>query len=98
MAEEYTKGTFPLWYRSTGFKEGLIITADFINPLFQEQIGLNLTEHGRGLYFINYTFQIYGIYVAIFYENGIKKITQNFKVMPSSYPFFGSGNLVNRSG
>jgi len=93
MAEKYTIGLVRLWYKATGFKEGLNVTADLIKPDLTKEIGITFTEAGEGMYFVNYNFKHTGSYVSIMFENGDKKVSQNFNIVRRSG--FGGKNLLN---
>jgi hypothetical protein len=92
MAEDYPPGLSRLWYRSSGFKEGQIVTADFRDPHLKKYLGLNFVEAGDGLYYLDYQFRTLGIHIAIIYENGIKVTSQNFRIIRSGR---SRGNLLN---
>jgi hypothetical protein len=92
MAEDYPLGTSKLWYRSTRFKEGLVVTADFRGPDLIKYSGLSFEEAREGLYYLDYTFQTSGIHIVIIYENGIKVTSQNFRITRNGRP---RGNLLN---
>ena len=80
MAEEYYIGTNRIVYKSTGFEEGLAIFVDLYCPNFTREPSIILIEIGEGLYFFEHDFLQCGIYTGIFYENGEKKISQNFRI------------------
>jgi len=92
MAEKYPPGLVRLWYRATGFKEGIKVTGDFRGPEGIRDIALEFEEEGDGIYFLDYHFPMVGSYVGIFLEDGIKKVSQNFNI---EEPFRG-GRLILR--
>lgn len=92
MAEIYNPGPVRLWYRSSGFKEGLIVTGDFRGPNDLYHNDLQFTEDGDGLYYLDYNFTKFGTYVLLVRENDTKMTTQNFLIISSGQ--VKSGNLV----
>jgi len=94
MAEEYYVGKRRIVYKSVGFITGLNVSVDMYFSSGEKESGINLIEIENGLYYFNYFFPTKGMYTGIFYENGIKKIAQNFRVIiePS---FNGGGRIVS---
>jgi hypothetical protein len=92
MAEDYGLGQSRLWYRATGFKEGLIVKADIWSPSLAKHFGLGFTEEADGFYYLDYTFLEKGTYVMLVYEDGIKVTSQNFKISRRGIP---GGNVLN---
>ena len=92
MAEIYNPGPVRLWYRSSGFKEGLIVSGDFCGPNDLYHNDLQFTEVGDGLYYLDHVFTVQGNYVLLVRENDTKATTQNFSIVPSGQ--MKSGNLV----
>ncbi|MHA1169805.1 MAG: hypothetical protein ACTSPI_17570 [Candidatus Heimdallarchaeaceae archaeon] len=98
MAEKYSPGLVRLWYRATGFKEGIKVTGDFRGPERIRDTALEFIEEGDGIYHLDYCFPMVGSYVGIFLEDGIKKVSQNFNIEepPRGGRFVPRGsNLLN---
>lgn len=96
MAEQYRPGLQRLWYRSTGFREGIDVRGDFRGPGGICHIGLVFIEESDGLYFLDYDFSMIGSYVIVISENGVKKTSQNFFIeKPPSGGGRSKGNLLN---
>lgn len=100
MAEQYPIGVTELRYRATSFKESLDVRADIVQPDSIWQYDLAFTEIGGGLYFKTIDFNIPGVWTALFYENGIKRTSQNFLIQEqnSNMIFVQSNNnqIINR--
>jgi hypothetical protein len=80
MAEIYHVGINRITYRSTDFIEELSIFVDLYRPDGCREPSIFLCEMGDGLYYFGYNFCILGVYTGIFYENGVKKTSQNFRI------------------
>jgi len=80
VAEQYPPGVNRIFYKSTGFKEGLEIQVDILYPNMGNDAGIFLTEVGGGLYYFDYNFPAVGIYAAVFWENGIKRGAQVYNI------------------
>ena len=91
MAEEYLVGTNRIVYRSTNFGEGLDIFVDLYCPDGLRKPSIPLIEIGEGLYYFRYNFSDVGIYTGIFYEDGVKKISQNFRILKKDV---SSGSVI----
>ena len=71
MAEQYSPGANRIFYKSSGFKEGLEVWVSIHYPdLHEDQV--ILVELGEGIYYFDYNFEIVGMYVTVFYEDGNK--------------------------
>lgn len=95
MAEHYPPGLQRLWYRATGFNEGMVVKGDFKGPGGIQHTGLTFTEDSGGLYFLDYDFPVVGSYVVVISENGVKKTSQNFLIEKPPSRSRGKGNLLN---
>lgn len=97
MAEEYFVGSNRIIYKSTAFKEGLAIFVDLLRPDMSREPSIVLTEIGDGLYYFEYNFLEVGVYTGIFYENGVKKISQNFRIdtKPFGRRMINGDKLIN---
>jgi len=96
MAERYLLGGNRIIYKSMNFQEGLEVFVDLYRPDFTRELSIILTELGDGLYYFEYNFSQVGVYTGIFYENGEKKISQNFKIEKSVTGRMVPGtNLIN---
>jgi len=80
MAERYFLGSNRIIYRSTSFQEGLNVVVNLFHPDLTEESGIALTEIREGLYYFEHKFVKKGIYTGIFYEDGVKVTSQNFKI------------------
>ncbi|MHA1883070.1 MAG: hypothetical protein ACTSUO_08500 [Candidatus Thorarchaeota archaeon] len=80
MAERYSFGSNRIFYRSASFKEGLQVSVDLLSPNLIVHKGISLVEVGSGIYYFDYDFLQEGVWVGIFYENGVKKTSQNFLI------------------
>jgi hypothetical protein len=85
MAEEYSLGLARLWYRSAGFKEKISVTADIWSPTLIKEFNHPFIEAGYGLYYCDYVFTEYGSYIALVYENAVKKSSQSFIVVSNNH-------------
>lgn len=97
MAEEYIVGLNRIVYRSTNFEEGFNVFVDLYYPDGHREPSVILVEMGEGLYYFEYNFSMEGIYTGIFYENGVKKVSQNFRIAKSisgGFRFLGN-NVIN---
>ena len=97
MAEEYITGLNRIVYRSTNFGEGFNIFVDLYNPIGSREPSIVLVEIGEGLYYFEYSFVMQGIYTGIFYENGVNKTSQNFRIaknVSGGFRFLGH-NVIN---
>ena len=81
MAEEYFVGSNRIVYRSTSFKENLNVFVDIYCPDGIREPSVALIEMELGLYYFKYTFFKVGVYTGIFYEEGVKKVSQNFRII-----------------
>ena len=103
MAELYGIGIQRIFYKTLA-QNGLVITAKLFDPSFQviEYSEFVKVPGTDGVYFVGVDFYCEGIWMVIFYENGIEKAVQayNTKKIPSSATAVikgsGSGNLLNR--
>lgn len=80
MAEQYPLGLHKIVYKSTGFKKELTIFVDLHRPDTGREPSIILTEMEEGLYYFEYNFTNKGVYSGIFYENGVKVTSQNFRI------------------
>lgn len=80
MAERYPSGENRIFYRSIGFREGIVVTMDIISPSLSWNEGILLTEVGKGLYFLDFDFYEDGTYGAVVYENGQEVISQTYLI------------------
>ena len=96
MAENYTVGNHRLWYKSKGFVVGVNVTIDFRSPTLQKWEDLVFTEMGDGLYYLDFTFDEYGDWIAVVYENGMKVSCQSYFISNDrgGGGFIG-GNVIN---
>jgi hypothetical protein len=94
MAERYPPGRHRIFYRSTSFQEGLIVTVRMLNPDDVWLDEVTLEDMGSGLYRLGIQFDKEGTWVGLFSENGMKKLTQNFLVMRERPRNLGS-NMLN---
>ena len=94
MAEEYYVGTNKIIYKSMGFKTELVVTVD-IYCLEEIVDHRELKEIGEGLYCFDYKFIRLGMYTGIFYENNVKSIAQNFRVIMKPKGIISGNNLIN---
>lgn len=97
MAEEYFVGTNRIVYRSTSFVEGLTIFVDMYCPDGLREPSIVLIEMEQGLYYFKYNFSKAGIYTGIFYEDGSKKISQNFRIVNKDVIVGGSGSFLGNN-
>jgi len=81
MAERYPPGHHRIFYRSTSFQEGLDVTAKLLSPDDVWNDEVTLEDVGNGLYKLEVWFDKEGTWVGLFFEDGVKKVTQNFLVM-----------------
>ena len=91
MAEEYLIGTNRIVYRSTNFDVDLHVFVDLYRPNGLRVPSIILTEMGEGLYFFRYDFFDMGVYTGIFYEDGYKKTSQNFRILKKDV---SSGSVI----
>ncbi len=100
MAEEYSFGVNRIFYRSTGFQEGLQVTVDLLCSNLDNHTNIVLVENGGGIYYFDYDFNYLGVWHGTFCENGVKVASQNFKIKNSSsgrsFGSSGSSRLINR--
>lgn len=96
MAEDYTLGLCKIVYRATNFGERLDIFVDLYDPDGLRIPSILLMEMGEGLYWFKYVFLKSGIYSGIFYEDGVKKISQNFRITSTKgLGTFLGNNVIN---
>lgn len=95
MAEQYPIGVTQLRYRATSFKEALEVKADIIQPDLAWQYNLLFTEIGGGLYTRDIDFNMPGIWTFLFYEDGVKKTSQNFLISRISQNITYITNMTN---
>lgn len=81
MAERYPPGRHRIFYRSTSFQEGMSVSMKMLNPddVWSEEVELD--DVGNGLYKFEFLFNREGTWIGLFYENGVKRVSQNFLVM-----------------
>ncbi len=96
MAEQYPPGVNRIFYKSTGFIEGLTVSVDILYPDMNDDDGIILIEVGGGLYYFDYDFPSIGVYAAVFYEDGVKRCPQVYNIRRESGAT--GGGLVMRFG
>lgn len=94
MAERYPPGHHRLFYRATAFQTGLTVSAKMLGPDDVWSDEFELEDVGNGLYRFEFYFKQEGTWVGLFYENGEKKVSQNFLVMRER-PKSQNGNVLN---
>ena len=67
-------GKHRVFYKSTNFQEGIVVTTYVILPDLSKTDGIILTEVGDGLYCFDYIFATYGKYGCLIKEDDVKKI------------------------
>ena len=80
MAEEYPLGQNRIFYRSTSFREGLQIIVDLLCPNLDNHKGIELVELGEGIYYFDFDFTHEGVWVGVFFEDSVKRTSQNFRI------------------
>ena len=80
MLEPLVVGDNRVVYQAGGLQDGLTITVQFWNPSLEVSSLLSLEELGEGLYYIDFDFDSEGAWIGLFFENGVKKGTQVYKV------------------
>ena len=93
MAEEYLVGSNRIVYRSTSFEENLKVFVDLYCPDGLREPSIVLVEMELGLYYFRCNFSKVGVYTGIFYEDGVKKISQNFRITEGTCTDIGYGGL-----
>ena len=96
MAERYPPGPVRLWYRATGFAEGVNVVGDFRGPGGIRDMGLTFTEDSDGMYYLEYNFTMAGSYALMMFEDGVKKTSQNFLIEKLPSGGLRGSNLLNR--
>lgn len=94
MAERYPPGRHKIYYRSTGFQEGVTVTAELLSPSGEWLEEVTLDDMGKGLYQMVVNFTQAGTWVGLFSEDGMRKLSQNFFVCRERTTFPGH-NLLN---
>jgi len=80
MAERYPPGRHKIYYRSTAFQEGLMVTGELMRPDGVWLDEVTLEDAGKGLYRFEVNFTQSGTWVGLFSEDGVRKLSQNFFV------------------
>ena len=86
MAELYPTGEQRIFYRATSDSVDLIVTAVMFDPSLNFSYSLdNFHRLQDRIFSALFNFNIEGIWIAVFYENGIEKATQayNTKKIPA---------------
>lgn len=98
MAEEYPVGKNRIFYRATAFKEGLDVKVNLLCPNLDNHKDIDLIEFEEGIYYFDYDFRQEGVWVGVFFENGDKKTSQNFRIRKDKvrYIYFGTDQIIGR--
>jgi hypothetical protein len=80
MLEPLVEGDNRIVYQAGGLQDGLAVTVQFWTPSLERSSILQLEELGDGLYYIDYNFDNEGAWIGLFFEDGVKKGTQVYKV------------------
>jgi hypothetical protein len=94
MAERYPPGRHRIFYRSTAFQSGINVTVQMLRPDGVWDTEVALDDVGNGLYRLDILFNKEGTWVGLFFEDGSKKVTQNFLVKRERSKNLGR-NVVN---
>lgn len=81
----YNEGVNRLFYKAEGFAEGKEVTIVIWNPILTKT-EYSLEELEEGMYFIDFNFDCRGVWMGLFYENGVKKVSAVFRVGMDTLP------------
>jgi len=103
MAELYPIGEQRIFYRATSDSDDLIVSAVIFDPSLVFSYSLTGTDFCKlkdRIYSTLFTFDVEGIWIAIFYENGVETATQayNTKKLPAIGEFKGGNKGPNVIG
>jgi len=76
----YDLGINRIYYKASGFQEGLIVTAILTEPNLNIKVDLTFNELEEGVYYCDHSFTQYGKYVLLLYEDGVKSQFQAITV------------------
>lgn len=82
----YNTGVNRLFYKADGFAENKEVTVVMWNPSLVKSSLYTLTELEEGLYYIDFNFNVKGVWAGLFYEDGIKKTPAVFRVGMDKLP------------
>ena len=85
-----------IFYRAAAFKDGLIVTANILDPNLEEINNIEFVPIGKGFYYYDYYFNKEGTYLVNFYENGIQMASQAYLVqlIVSSSTVYKGSNVM----
>jgi len=70
VAKDYDLGKQRVWYRATGFAEGVTVTGRFLKPDGTMVNDVQFYEHQDGVYSTVFEFPEYGRWMLLVYEDG----------------------------
>lgn len=77
---DYIIGINRLIYQGPNFATGLTITAYIYNPSMVKTGPYTLIESEEGFYYFDFNFNVEGAWTGLFYENGVKTLSNVFRV------------------
>ena len=80
MADLYEPGMARIYYKSAGFRAGVLVTVDMLLPDFEWVENIRLQDVDGGVYFFLWYFKNTGSYLGVFKENGVKTFIRQFEV------------------
>ena len=80
MLEPFVTGQKRIVYQAVAFHAGINVTAVFRDPFLNEGPLQQFKELGEGLYYLDFDFNQEGTWIGLFFENGVKKGSQVYKV------------------
>lgn len=87
MAEIFSEGVNPVWYRAANFATGKNITVRFRKPDSTLVGPYTVPEsEDAGIYRLDYNFDGLGQWVGVFFENGLKTSSSVFHIVPKTSP------------
>jgi len=77
---DYYLGQNRLMFQAPQFTTGMTITTYMYSPQMVKSGLLELIEFEEGFYYLDFNFTEQGAWIGIFYENGVKKLSNVFRV------------------
>ena len=78
-SSDYPSGPNKILYKAKNFVTGLTVTCFVYNKHMEKSEEITLTELEHGLYFFDFDFRQFEVYVAIFFENGEAVVINSFR-------------------